>query len=110
MDYEDRRCQPRSTEALEGNPLDEAFERFHRLNPRVYELLVDLARQAKTRGLERVGMKMLFEVVRWEFTLTTTDPDWKLNNNYTSRYARLIMANEPDLAGMFATRDLRSAA
>lgn len=93
-----------------GSKLDQDFAQFHRDNPLVYDALVRLARQAKARGHERIGIKMLFEVVRWEMFLKTSDAasDFKLNNNYTSRYARLIMASEPDLAGIFFVRDLRT--
>jgi len=46
-------------------------------------------------------------VLRWERAMKTTDQtEWKLNNNYTSRYARLIMEQEPDLEGFFVTRGL----
>lgn len=80
------------------------FWTFHGENPHVYDHLVRLARRAKRAGAERVGMKQLFEVLRWQVMLTTTDPDWKLNNDYTAPYARLIMQREPDLAGIFETR------
>lgn len=36
--------------------------------------------------------------------MSTSDPDFKLNNSYRAYYARLIMAQEPDLAGLFALR------
>lgn len=85
------------------------FERFHRDNPRVYEELVRLARQAVAgRRLARVGIGMLWEVLRWHFWLQTTDVEFKLNNNHRSRYARLIMDSEPDLRGVFETRGLKS--
>jgi hypothetical protein len=35
--------------------------------------------------------------------------EFKLNNNYTSRYARLLMEREAGLSGLFATRELRAA-
>ena len=38
--------------------------------------------------------------------MQTTDPEYKINNNFTAFYARLIMAQEPDLAGIF---DLRTS-
>jgi len=42
-------------------------------------------------------------------SIETQDPDgWKLNNNYTSRYARLVMDECPDLDGFFNTRELQS--
>jgi hypothetical protein len=89
--------------------IDEAFQMFHAANPQVYELLVDLARRAKGRGRTRIGMKMLYEVARWHFYLSANkDDEYMLNNNYTSRYARLIQDREPDLSGMFETRRLRS--
>lgn len=90
------------------------FLAFHATNPQVYDHLVRLARQALARGVAtksqtRVGIGMLWEVLRWNIYLTTEDPTgWKLNNNYRSRYARLILKQEPDLAGVFEIRELRS--
>lgn len=86
------------------------FEEFHHKNPKVYEELVKLARQAKRAGRTKIGIKMLFEVVRWQRFLATDDAhsDFKLSNNYHSRYARLIMEREPDLEGLFDLRELRS--
>ena len=34
--------------------------------------------------------------------------DFKLNDHYHSRYARLVMAKEADLREMFDVRELRS--
>ena len=82
------------------------FQTFHTENPQVYRALVALARKAVRRGHRRIGIGMLYEVLRWQTMLATTDPDFKLNNNYRSRYARLIMAQEPDLAGVFELREL----
>lgn len=89
---------------------EERFLAFHRDNPDVYQSLVDLARQAMRRGKTRVGMKMIWEVVRWDRFMLTEDSssEFKLNNNYHSRYARLIMQQESDLVGIFEIRGLRS--
>lgn len=88
----------------------EAFMEFHRANPWVYDALVELARDLVRRGRRRIGIGMLFEVLRWHYQRATDDPssDFRLNNNYRSRYARLIMATEPDLSRAFHTRRLRS--
>ena len=88
--------------------IDAAFVRFHSDNPRVYRRLVALARKAKRRGARRLGMKMLFELLRWDHLLKTSGEPFKLCNSYTSRYARLIMDQEPDLDGIFSTRALTS--
>lgn len=88
------------------------FWRFHNRNPLVYDALVELARQGKDAGRRQLGMKMLFEVLRWNRIiegLPDAYEEYKLCNDYTSRYARLIMESEPDLDGLFVVRDLRSS-
>lgn len=99
---------PAFVPALPGDTIDEAFTNFHNANPWVYTALVQLARDLIRRGHRRIGIGMLFEVLRWQWSLGTADPasDYKLNNNYRSRYARLIMTQEADLMDVFETRTL----
>ena len=93
----------------QSGTLDERFTTYCANNPAVYRALCILARRMKSRGLRRIGMKSLLEVLRWEWSLATSDPDaFHVNNSYGSRYARLMMAQESDLAGIFETRSLRS--
>ena len=87
---------------------EEAFQAFHAENLHVYRALVELARTAKAQGAAEVGIGMLWEVLRWRLFFETSDRSFKLNNNYRSRYARLIMAQEEDLRGLFETRELTS--
>lgn len=90
--------------------IQERFEDFHAANPQVYAGLVRLARQAVDRGHQRIGIELLFAVLRWEHMMTTTrESGFKLNDHFTSRYARLIMEREPDLEGFFETRKLKAA-
>lgn len=89
--------------------IDEKFHAFHAAHPEVYDELVELARCGVAAGQRRLGMKQLFEVLRWHRTLRGLPAEgetFKLNNNYTSRYARLVMTLEPDLAKAFETRTL----
>jgi hypothetical protein len=83
----------------------EKFLAFHEANPRVYEAFVRLARMwvASTRG-RKIGIGALTERVRWELSLATTGDEFKINNNHRSFYARLLMVQEPDLAGIFELR------
>lgn len=94
------------TNHARGATLEEQFEAFHRANPHVYQALRKLAVGMVRRGQRRIGIKMLFEVLRWSYAMTTADDaaDFKLNNNYAPFYARLLMDNEPELAGAFETR------
>ena len=87
--------------------LDREFRAFHAANPHVYDALVAKAREAKAAGLSRYGVKALFEVIRYDHRVRTRGADWKLDNCLTSRYARLIMEQEPDLQGFFELRRLR---
>lgn len=89
--------------------LDESFRRFHEANPHVYAALRIVALHAAHRG-RQVGMKAVYERVRWEYQVQTARQEdaYKLNNNYTSRYARLLMEQEPELAGFFETRRLHT--
>lgn len=90
--------------------IDERFSKFHADNPHVYASLARLARQVKSRGRSKVGIELLFAVLRWEQMMSTTgDSGFRLNDHFTSRYARLLMEQEPDLDGMFETRELRAA-
>ena len=80
------------------------FRKFHRENPDVYSELVKISRQLKLRGRDHYGIKALFEVVRFHRAIRTNDPVFKLNNNFTALYARLIMNQESDLSDFFETR------
>lgn len=86
----------------------ERFESFHELNPHVYKALVTLARKLKSQGYKRVGMKALFEFLRMNKMLHTVGSKFKLNNDFTARYARLIDSQENDLSGIFEMRERRA--
>jgi len=81
------------------------FFEFHRQNPKVYDELVTLARKIKSRGYRKYSIKGLYEVLRFNRALKTTGKEFKLNNNYTASYARMIMTNESDLNGFFDIRE-----
>jgi len=82
----------------------EGFETFHRDNPHVYTKLVSMTWSLVTRGHRRIGMGMLFEVLRWDWMMQTEGDTFKLNNNYRAFYARLLEANNPSLRGVFTKR------
>lgn len=89
----------------------ERFEAFHAANPHVYDLLVGYSRQAlraaRLRGRSRIGIRAVWERMRWDLDVETKRgaDDFKLNDHLTAFYARLLMAREPDLAECFETRE-----
>ena len=87
------------------------FQAFHRRNPEVFAELRRLALDYQLRGYPCIGIKHLVEVLRWQRRAETFDPtsQFKVNNSYTSRYARLLQDEEPRLRGFILTRELHSA-
>lgn len=102
---------PNPPAAKSGATIEEKFQEFHAMNPWVLEELVRMTRELVAQGHTRVGMKMLFEVLRYSWMIrnvNSNDREWRLCNSYTAYYARLVMATNPDLDGVFETRTLRS--
>lgn len=97
----------------ERESIAERFRKFDEANPWIAEALVRLARDWVVRHGDdaRIGIKMLFEVLRWQWHMSVVDTGepYRLNNDFTSRYARKIMEEHSDLEGVFETRRLRAA-
>lgn len=95
---------------LFSDNIQDQFEKFHSANPHIYATLVRLARKAQQAGMKTYGVASLFEQVRWHYNVEVKNPvsEFKLSNNFRSRYARLIMAQEKDLTGFFTLRALRA--
>lgn len=84
--------------------LDAAFEADLVANPSVYPMLVYLVRQRVERRAPRVGIQTIWELARAVLTLYGLPAP--LVDPTRSRYARRIMAMEPDLAGYFEIRGI----
>lgn len=99
---------PALPEAPRARSIAERFEDFHRTNPHVYEALVRLARRfIEATGKRKLGAQRLIEIARWDLEIRTKGEDvYEINNDYAAFYARLVMYQEPDLAGVF---DLRTS-
>lgn len=88
----------------------ERFDEFNRRNPQVYQTLEDMAKALINKGRRKIGINMLLEVLRWNYYMSTDDPnsDFKINNNYAPYYARLLIKNNPDWEKVFELRKIRS--
>lgn len=96
-------------DAHAGASIQARFTAFHEANPWVYEALVRLARKYRDMGRSHIGIGHLVEIVRWEYAAGTQGDEFKINNNFRSRFVRLIQQRDPELAAMFETRELRAA-
>jgi hypothetical protein len=83
----------------------ERFAKFHAANPDIYSELVALARMMRDKSNRKIGIAMLFEVLRWNYyTRTASDEEYKLSNDFRAPYARLIMEQEADMSGAFTIK------
>ena len=98
------------TQPTRAEQLDSEFIQFLRDNPTIYPKFRLLAVKLKAKGIDRWGAKAIWEVLRYEMALksVTSGEKYALNNNFTSRFARKLMIEEPDdFAGFFETRTLK---
>lgn len=87
----------------------ERFAAFHEANPHVAALLAEMAHALRRQGRTRYGIKALIEVLRYQYSVQTTGDAFKINNDFTAHYARLLMREYPALEGFFETREIRAS-
>ena len=66
----------------------EAFKKFDRNNPHVWKLFTDIVIKHINSGHNRGSVEFIFNIMRWEHDMETTDPFYKINNNHKPYYAR----------------------
>lgn len=93
---------------VEGATIQERFLSFHSHNQWVLTALERLTSDYLSRGRSRLGVKMLVEVLRWQYGRSTIGDEFKLNNNLSSRYVRLMIERHPEWVGVFQTRELKA--
>lgn len=91
----------------EENTIQARFEKFDAENPQVWERLTELMWEVHLQGIERWSVKAAFEVMRYE-SIRTNGQDFKLPNDYTSRYARKLLEHYPHFEGFIETRELKT--
>lgn len=89
--------------------IEARFLAFHEANPWVLRALERLTLDLLDKGHRRIGIGMLVEVIRWQYArATVSDDGLKVNNDYRSRYARLLVERHPEWAEAFELRRLRT--
>lgn len=98
-----------TSEEQTGKSIDTAFKKFHKDNPKVYQMFKEQVYRAIRNGREKFSANAIINWIRWEVALKVkTDEEYKINNNFSSRYARLFVKDHPEHEHMFNFRDLRS--
>lgn len=81
------------------------FEHFHRTHPEIYAYLREKSLALKAAGRTQWGVRNLYEKLRYDLAIQTGEQPYSLNDHYISFYARLLMEQEPELAGFFEIRE-----
>lgn len=102
------REEPQFKTPTRRGTIQERFEAFDAEHPEVYDYLVGVALDLHRRGRKHYGMKAIYERARWHFQIEKGREDFKLCNDYHSRYTRKVVADRPELADFFAMRTLKS--
>lgn len=92
---------------LTESELDAAFREYDARNPHVYAAFRERARMLLSAGRRHYGAKGIMEAVRFHLAVSGDD-GFKINNNFTSRYARKLAEEDDRFAGFFEFRELRS--
>lgn len=96
-------------DAVTGDTIQDRFESFNALNPWVLESFERMTADYLSRGHARIGIGMLTEVLRWHYSRQTAGDAFKINNDYRSRYVRLLIERHPEWADAFQCRTLKAA-
>lgn len=89
--------------------IQDRFFAFHNANPHVYDQLRALAYRVKKKHpqLQKIGMQLLVEHLRWLYLDHTVSTDgFRISNDFVRPYAQLIEARNPALKDFFTTRKI----
>ena len=104
FDHTMRSLQSSATFAQYSLKTKERFSVFHSENPGVYEEFKKLAFDMKYAGKKKYSAQALVYVLRWNKDVSTKGDVFKINNDFTSIYARMMMSDYPVMEGFFSIR------
>lgn len=91
------------------DPIQERFERFDRENPHVWLHFERFTLLAIEAGRSHYSADAVCHRIRWHLNIETQSADgFKINDHFTSRYARKFEQAHPEHAGFFRNRELRA--
>lgn len=94
------------------NDINNHFSEFDVTNPHVYDRFCALVNDLISAGFKHYSADAILHVIRFEHDIRTDGAGeidgkrLKLNNNFSSRYARKFQHDFPGLADFFETRRL----
>ncbi len=87
--------------------IDERWALWKAANPWVLPFVENLAANLIAKGHRRIGVKQLWEVLRYSYDANTVGSAFRANNDFTSRAARDLIERHPEWADFIEIRALR---
>lgn len=84
------------------------FEEFDAANPEIYRAFREQALALLQAGVKQYGPNAIMEVIRFHTAIRGEGDAFKINDKYTSRYARKLVAEDPRFENFFRLRALRT--
>ena len=84
----------------------DSFLRFHKANPEVYRLFCAFTKQLIGAGRRSYSADAVLHRIRWHTAVETKGEPLKINDHYSSLYARLFMMHHGEYSGFFELRRL----
>lgn len=97
-----------TNQGLFDSSIESRFRRFHAQNPHVYQMFKQFTIEAISKGRQKIGAKMIAERIRWYSEVESSGDQFKLNNNFVSRYVRMLEREDPRLVSVFERRSLKA--
>lgn len=88
--------------------IQEQFKAYHATHPNVYQLFLKYAYQLKAAGCTQYSSDAILHRIRWHHAVYDNNHnEFKINNNFSSRYARMAIDDFPsEFTGFFKVRVL----
>ena len=94
---------------LFGAKMDAEFAVYNASRPEIYRMFCETALGLIRKGHKHYSADAILHVIRYKQAVNKEVGElFKINNNYTSRYARKFIKDYPQHAGFFEMRVLKS--
>ena len=89
-------------------PIDwaERFTEFDKANPEVYGLFKFFANELLSAGRRRYSARTIIERIRWHQATSSSDGEFKINNNFIAYYGRKLAQEDSRFMEFFTWRKM----
>jgi len=87
--------------------LEDRWLKWHKDNPKVYDLFEQFTNEAIQRGHKKLSAWLIINRVRWETSIVTSGSDFKISNDFIAYYSRHFMLLNPKYDGFFTTKKMK---